>query len=73
MDGRTTRPAGYRQSEIARRSIEKIFGWLKTYGGWQKTRFRGRERVALAAGLAASAYNLLRLAKLNTELGPALA
>lgn len=63
IDGRTTRHAGYGQSATVRRSIEKIFGWLKSYGGWQKTRFRGRDRVALSAHLAVSAYNLLRIAR----------
>ena len=44
--------------------MEEIFGWLKTYGGLRKTRFVGQARVALHAMLAATAYNLLRMARL---------
>lgn len=72
IDGRTTRYEGYRQSEVARRGIEKIFGWLKSYGGWQKTRFRGQPRVALSANLAGIAYNLLRIAHVETSARGAL-
>lgn len=65
LDERTTRHAGYRCSQVARRGIEKIFGWLKQYGGLRKSRFRGVARTQLAARLAAVAYNLLRLARLE--------
>ena len=64
IDGRTTRHQGYAQSQVRRRAIEKIFGWLKTSGGWRKTRFRGQERVGLQATLDVAAYDLLRMAKL---------
>jgi len=46
-------------SVVCRRAIEKIFGWLKTIGDWERTRFRGLERVALGACLAAAAFNLM--------------
>jgi len=64
LDARTTRHKSYATSQRKRKRIEEIFGWLKTYGGLKKTRFVGQPRVATHAMLAASAYNLLRMAKL---------
>lgn len=64
IGARTTRHAGYPISQVIRRRIESIFGWLKAYGGLRKTRFRGVARVQLAARIAAAAYNLLRLSRL---------
>ncbi|MCK6371671.1 MAG: transposase, partial [Gammaproteobacteria bacterium] len=60
----TTRHAGYQLSQRHRKRIEEIFGWLKTVGGLRKSRFLGIERTQLYAYLAASAYNLLRMARL---------
>jgi hypothetical protein len=37
---------------------------MKTVGGQERTKFRGRERVGWAFALAAAAYNLARLPKL---------
>lgn len=64
MDGRTTRHPGYAISQIARKRIEEIFGWIKTSAGMAKTRFRGTARVAASFTLALTAYNLIRLPKL---------
>jgi transposase len=64
IDGRTVRHAGYELSQKVRKRVEEIWGWMKTIGGFRKTRFRGRERTQLAAELIAAAYNLLRIAKL---------
>ena len=64
LDGRTTRHLSYRASQRTRKRIEEIFGWLKTVGGLRKSRFVGLKRTGLYAYLAASAYNLLRIAKL---------
>jgi IS5 family transposase len=38
---------------------------MKTIGGLRKTRYRGRDRVQMHAYLVATAYNLLRIAKLS--------
>lgn len=65
VDARTTRHPGYRVSAVARRLIEKIFGWMKTIGGFRRSRFRGRRRTADAALLVGTAFNLVRLAKLQ--------
>jgi hypothetical protein len=42
---------------------EEIFGWMKTMGGFRKTRYRGLERVDFAGYLVATAYNLVRLVR----------
>ncbi|MCP3101895.1 transposase [Myxococcus sp. K15C18031901] len=64
IDRRTTRPAGYAISQRARKRIEEVWGWMKTVGGFRKTRFKGRERMELAAYLVGAAYNLVRMARL---------
>lgn len=68
IDGRTMRHDGYWKSQRARKRIEEIFGWMKTIGGLRRTRFRGRRRTELHALLVGTAYNLLRLAKLEGSL-----
>lgn len=65
VDARTTRHVGYRISGIARRLIEKIFGWMKTVGGARRSRFRGRRRTADAILMMGAAFNLVRIAKLQ--------
>ena len=64
IDGRTTSWPGYRLSQRIRKRVEEIFGWLKTVGGFRRTRFRGQARTQLAGYLAAAAYNLVRMARL---------
>lgn len=54
----------YRLSQRKRKRIEEIFGRLKTVGGMRKTRVIGIARTQMQAYLAASAYNLLRIARL---------
>jgi transposase len=65
LDGRTTRHIGYEISQRCRKRVEEIFGWMKTVGGFRKTRYRGAARTGLWAYLVGAAYNLLRIAKLN--------
>lgn len=64
IDSRTTRHAGYGISQVIRRRIESIFGWMKTTAGFRRTRFKGVARTQLYAHIAAAAYNLIRLGKL---------
>ena len=45
IDRRTTRYPGYAVSQIKRKRVEEIFGWMKTIGGLRKTRHRGADRV----------------------------
>ena len=64
IDGRTTRHTGYAVSQRIRKRVEEIFGWMKTVGGFRRTRYRGLDRTGLAGHLVATAYNLVRMAKL---------
>jgi len=64
IDGRTTRHPGYAVSQRLRKRVEEIFGWMKTVGGFRRTRFRGVDKTGLAGYLVATAYNLVRLARL---------
>lgn len=64
IDGRTTRHAGYGQSQKKRKLVEQIFGWMKTTAVLRQTRHRGRERVAWMFTLTAAAYNLVRIRNL---------
>lgn len=65
IDTRTTRHAGYGISQKVRRRIESIFGWMKTIGGFRRTRYRGVARTQLYAHMIATAYNLLRIGRLE--------
>jgi transposase len=69
MDGRTTRSSGYQTSQRIRKRVEEIFGWMKTVGGLRRSRYRGLDRTHAWAYFVASAYNLLRMAKLELVLG----
>jgi hypothetical protein len=64
IDGRTTRHKGYAQSINARRGIEKVFGWIKQWGGLRQFKLRGTEKVSAVFGLHVIAYNLIRLGNL---------
>jgi len=67
IDGRTTRHAGYALSQRIRKRVEEIFGWMKTVGGFRRTRYRGVVRTGLAGYLVGTAYNLVRLSKLPLQ------
>ena len=67
IDGRTTRHAGYRASQIVRKRIEEAFGWAKAAAGFARARHRGLARVGWQFTLAMAAYDLIRLPKLLTS------
>ena len=69
IDGRTTRHPGYAVSQRIRKRVEEIFGWMKTVGGFRRTRYRGLDRTGLAGYLVATAYNLVRLSRLSRAAG----
>ena len=69
LDGRTTRHEGYAISQRKRKRIEEIFGWMKTVGGFRKSRFVGIAKTQLAAYMVGAAYNLLRMARLQPSTG----
>jgi hypothetical protein len=64
IDRRTTRHPGYAASQRLRKRIEEGLGWIKTTGGFRKTRHRGTARVGWLFTLTAAACNLIRLPKL---------
>jgi hypothetical protein len=70
IDGRATRHEGYAKSINARRGIEKVFGWIKQWGGLRQLKLRGTDKVSAVFGLHVIAYNLIRLGNL---LKPAIA
>jgi IS5 family transposase len=73
IDGRTTSHDGYRVSQRVRKRVEEIFGWIKTVGGGRKLRYIGVERNQLWAGLTATAYNLVRMVKIERQQARAAA
>jgi transposase len=73
IDGRTTRHPGYSISPRIRKRVEEIFGWMKTVGGFRRTRYRGLDRTGLAGYLVATAYNLVRLSRLSRAAGKLVA
>lgn len=68
LDGRTLGAPGYRVSQKIRKRIEEGFGWMKTVGGFRKTRFKGIGRTQLCAYFVGAACNLVRMA--NLALAP---
>lgn len=75
IDGRTTRHDGYRISQRIHKRVEEIFGWMKTIGGFRRTRYRGSDRTGLLGRLVATAYNLVRITRRSAgeRLGGSLA
>ena len=63
-DGRTSRHEGYAKSINARLGIEKVFAWVKQWGGLRQFKLRGTDNVAAVFGLHVIAYNLIRLGNL---------
>ena len=47
--------------------MESIFGWMKTVGGFRRSRYRGVQRTGLYGKLVATAYNLVRMSRLIAE------
>src|SRR3984885_3614260 len=64
VDGRTTRHSGYRASQICRKRIEEVFGWIKAQAGLAKVKLRGCAKVEAAFIFTVAAYNLVRIPKL---------
>ena len=64
VDDRVTRGRPYRASQRARKKVEESFGWMKTVGGFRKTRYRGAAKTGLWASITGAAYNLVRLSRL---------
>jgi hypothetical protein len=54
IDGRTTRHEGYDKSIHARRGIEKVFGWIKQFGGQRQ--FLPRPQAERAGGTSCGGW-----------------
>ena len=64
IDRRTTRHAGYAQSQACRPRIERVFGWIKSVAGLRKVKLRGLAKVDGLMVFASAAFNLRRLSRL---------
>ena len=49
--------------------MKSIFGWMKTVGGFRRSRYVGLERTGLCGELVTTAYNLVRTSRLIDERG----
>ena len=67
VDGRTTRHSGYQVSQVFRKRIEEVFGWIKTQAGLAKAKVRGCAKVEAVFTFAVAAYNLIRIPKLLAQ------
>ncbi len=54
---------GHAISQWIRKRVEEAFGWGKTIGGMERTRYKGRWRVGLQVLVTMTAYNLIRMTK----------
>lgn len=68
IDARTTRHAGYAVSQVKRKRIEEVFGWIKTVALFHKLRHRGRALIEWLFTFAVAAYNLVRMRNLTTVM-----
>lgn len=66
----STRHQGYANSINTRRSIEKMYGYIKHWGGLRQLKLPGIERVSAVFCLKVIPCKLIRLGKL---LKPAMA
>jgi transposase len=69
IDERVTRYPGYVVSQRVRKRVEEIFGWIKTVGGGRKLRYIGLARNQLWATLTGTAFNLVRMARIEQLAG----
>jgi transposase len=66
LDRRTTASSGYQTSQRIRKRVEEICGWIKTIGGLRRSRYLGIERTQAWSYFVGGAYNLLRMARLES-------
>lgn len=67
VDGRTTRHAGYGISQVLRKRIEEVFGWIKAQAGLIRVKVRGCAKAEAVFTFAVAAYNLIRIPKLLAQ------
>jgi len=61
IDGHTTRNACYKRSLRVRKRNEDAFGWIKTVGGWAKTKLIGQAKLSGQVLLPFAAYHMIRM------------
>ena len=67
VDGRATRHAGYAVSQILRKRIEEVFGWIKAQAGLDQLKVRGLAKAETVFTFAVAVYNLIRIPKLLVQ------
>lgn len=65
LDARTTRHAGYAQSQACRPRVERPFAWLKTIGWLRKVKLRSVGKIDWLVVFACAAFNVRRLVTLQ--------
>lgn len=56
------------QSQKKRKLVEQSFAWIKHWAGFRQVKLRSRRRVEWLFQIAATAYNLVRIARLRPAL-----
>ena len=64
LAGRTIKSKGFKLSQLKRKLVEEVFGFMKTVAGLRKSRFIGVARTAYAFSFALGVYDLVRIAAL---------
>jgi hypothetical protein len=65
LDGRTIGSTAYRVSQIIRKRVEEIIGWIKVIGGLRRSRYQGTECTQACGYFVAATYYLLCMARLE--------
>ena len=65
IDGRTTRHAGYAQSQACRYKVERVPAWMKNIALHRKVKHRGKDLVGWLYTLSLAAYNLVKMRNLE--------
>jgi transposase len=68
IDERTTRHPGYEISQMKRKRVEEIFGWLKEFSIMRRPHFRGLSKIDYQFKFAVSVYNILRISNLMANV-----
>ena len=63
---------GYKTSQVKRKRIEEVFGWMKTIGTMRRLKLRSLARISWFFDLNAAAYNLIRIRNLKPTLAKSL-
>jgi transposase len=71
VPNKVARTKGYAKSQVVRKRIESIFGWVKVIGGLRKLAFTGLATVKGHVAWVFAAYNLIRLGGMEGWWEPA--